>query len=170
MEVVTPLISINWTLLMVVITFAVLYFILKKVLFEKVHNFVEAREQKVQDQFDGAEAAEKLADEHLAEYKARLDGVEIERRGVLKDAKALAEKQAQHIVEEANEKAREILQQTEKEIEREKGLFAESMRDQVAMLAVLAAEKIIEQKLDERAHMAIIDEVIGQGKDGTWTH
>ena len=155
---------------MVLITFLILYLLVKKFFFEKIHNYMEARAQKVKDQFADAEAAEKLAEEHLLEYNSKLEGVEIERRGVLKDAKTLADKRAEQIIEEANTRAREIVQKAEKEIERERAVFAETMRDQVAMLAVLAAEKIIEQQLDESKHMTIIDDIISQEKDEKWTH
>lgn len=170
MELVAPLISFNWTLVMVLITFVVLYFIVKKIFFEKIHEFMEAREQKVKDQFAGAEAAEKLAEEHLADYNSKLEGVEIERRGVLKDAKTLADRRAEQIVADANEKANEIILQAKKEIERERALFVETMRDQVAMLAIYAAEKIIDKELDESGQKTLIDEIIKENKGETWTH
>ena len=170
MEVVAPLISFNASLLMILITFVILYLIVKKFFFEKIHDFMEAREQKVKDQFASAEAAEKQAEEHLAEYETKLEGIETERRETLKDARANAEKRAQQIIEEANEKAAEIMKKAEIEIERERALFVETMRDQVAMLAVQAAEKIIEKHLDEKEHMTLIDEIIGDDQSKTWTH
>ncbi|MDR3364318.1 MAG: F0F1 ATP synthase subunit B [Clostridiales Family XIII bacterium] len=170
METVAPLIGFNWTFVMVLVTFAVLYLILKKFFFEKVHDFMEAREQKVKDQFDNAEAAGKLAEEHLAEYKTKLEDVEIERRGVLKEAKALADQRAQQIVGEANERAAEIIRAAEKETERERAVAVEAMRDQVAMLALYAAEKIIEKQLDEKEQMLLIDDIIRQDGGEAWTH
>jgi len=170
MEVVAPLIGFNWTLVMILITFVVLYLVTKKLFFEKIHNFMEAREQKVRDQFDNAEAAEKLADEHLLEYKTQLEGVEIERRGVIKDARALADQQALEIIKDANARADELIKKAEKDIERERAVFAETMREQIAMLAVYAAEKIIEKQLDGKGQMALIDEIIGQGGGEAWTH
>jgi F-type H+-transporting ATPase subunit b len=170
MEIVAPLVGFNWTLVMVLVTFLVLYIVVKKFFFEKIHDFMEAREQKVKDQFDNAEAAEKLAEEHLAGYKAKMEGVEIERRGVLKDAKTLADKRAEQIVNDARARAADIIRQAELDIERERALFAETMRDQVAMLAVYAAEKIIEKELDEQGQMALIDGIIKEGDAGIWTH
>ena len=168
MEIVTPLIGFNPTLVMVLITFIVLYLIVKKFFFEKIHDFMEAREQKVKDQFDSAEAAEKEALEHLGEYRAKLEGIEIERRGVIKDARALAEQSAEQIIREANERAAQIVRQAEKEIERERALFVESMRDQVAMLAVYAAEKIIEKQLDEKDQISLIDDILNKDEDKAW--
>jgi len=170
MEVVAPLIGFNWTLLMILATFIVLYLVVKKFFFEKIHDFMEAREQKVRDQFEGAEAAEKLAGQHLSEYEAKLEGAEAERRDVLKDAKTLADRRAQQIIDEANEHAKEIIEQAEKEIERQQAVFAESMRDQVALLAIYAAEKILDRQLDEKKQMDLIDEILDKGKGERWTH
>jgi F-type H+-transporting ATPase subunit b len=170
MEVVAPLISFNWSLVMILITFLILYLIVKKFFFEKIHDFMEAREQKVKDQFTNAEAVEKQAEENLAKYETKLEGIEGERREALKDAKIHADKRAQQVIDEANERADEIIRKAEIQIERERALFVETMRDQVAMLAVQAAEKIIEKQLDEKEHLALIDEIIGEDKNKTWTH
>jgi len=170
MELVAPLIGFDWTFVMVLVTFFVLYLIVKKFFFEKIHDFMQAREQKVIDQFDNAAEAEKQAEEHLAEYTDKLEGIEVERRGVIKDARSLAEKRAEQIVAEANEEAARIIKQAENEIERERAAFADSMRDQVAMLAVYAAEKIIEKELDEKDQLSLIDGIIGQDGGEAWRH
>lgn len=172
MEVVqyTPLISFNWTFVMVLITFGVLYLILKKLFYEKIRKLMMDREQKVIDQFDNAEAAEKLAESNLAAYKDKLDKVEAERRGILKEAKTTADQRSQQIIEEANLRASEIVKQAEKETERQRQIFAESMRDQVAMLAVFAAEKIIEKELDEKEQLMIVDEIISKNGGKAWTN
>ena len=170
MELVAPLIGISWTLPMVLITFAILFLILKKMFFEKVRNFMLAREQKVIDQFDNAEAANNLANQRLEEYNAQIESVEHERREILKESKNLADQRANAIIEEANEKATNMIKQAEKEIERERLIAVEAMKDQVAMLALYAAEKIIEQKLDAKEQQKIIDEVIKDVGVETWTH
>ena len=170
MELVAPLIGFDWTFVMVLVTFFILYLIVKKFFFEKIHDFMEAREQKVKDQFDNAEAAEKTAGVLLAEYQDKLEGIEVHRRGVIKDARTLAEKRAEQIIAEANERAARIIKQAEDEIERERVVFADSMRDQVAMLAVYAAEKIIEKELDEKDQLSLIDGIIEQDSGEAWKH
>lgn len=168
---VAPLIGFDWTLVFVLITFVILYLIYKKFFFEKVHNFMQAREQKVIDAFDSADAVTAQANELLAEYTKKLENAEFERRDILKDAKAKADSRAQSIINEANERAAEIKKQAENEIERERRIAVEAMRDQVAMLAVLAAEKIIEKQLDEKEQMGLVDEIINStGQGGAWTH
>ena len=169
-QLVAPLISFDWTLVMVLVTFTVLYIVLKKFFWGKLHGFMEAREQKVKDQFDSAAEAERLAEEHKAEYEDKLDGIESERRGVIKDAKSLAEKRAEQIIAEATEEAAQIIKRAEAEVERERAVFAESMRDQVAMLAVYAAEKIIEKELNEKDQLSLIDGIIKESGGESWKH
>ena len=167
---VAPLIGFDWTLVFVLITFVILYLLFKKFFFEKVHNFMQAREQKVIDAFDNADAVTVQANELLAEYTKKLENAEFERREILKDAKTKADLRAQTIVSEANERAADLVKQAEKEIEREKQIAVEAMRDQVAMLAVLAAEKIIDKQLDEKDQLGLVDEIINGTGQGVWTH
>ena len=153
---------------MVLATFVVLFLVLKKLFFEKIHDFMQAREQKVKDQFDNAEAANNLAEKHLAEYKEKLDNIEIERRGVLKEARTTAEQRAHEIIKEANERAAEILRQAGQDAERERLKLADEMRREIAMLAIYAAEKIIEKEMNEKEQMLLIDEIIEHNDDNTW--
>ncbi|MDR1816362.1 MAG: F0F1 ATP synthase subunit B [Clostridiales Family XIII bacterium] len=166
----TSLIGFDWTFVMILITFAVLYIIVKKFFFDKIHGFMEARAQKVQDQFDSAEAKEQEADKHLADYGAKLENIELERREILKEAKAKADARAAEIVDEANEKAAAILAKAEADIERERKDAAEAMKDQVAMLAIYAAERILEKELDEKKQLAFVDDILKESGAETWTH
>jgi len=166
----TPLIGFNGTFLMVLVSFGVLYFVVRKLFFEKVHNFMQAREQKVLDQFEDAENKEKEADAHLAEYSSKLENVESERRGILKDAKAVADKRASEIIKEAEEKAAGLLEQARKNIEREREEAALAMKDEVAMLAVFAAEQILKKKLDEKEGLAFVDEILKEDGAKEWIH
>jgi F-type H+-transporting ATPase subunit b len=170
MELTAPLIGFNWTLAMVLVTFGVLYLILKKFFFEKLHNFMVAREQKVKDQFDNAAAANAQAETLLSDYKEQIADVEAEKREILKEGKQLADQRAKAIIDEANERAASIMKQAENEIERERKVAMETMKDQVAMLAIYAAEKIIEQKLGEKEQQFIIDDIIKDASVGTWNH
>jgi len=168
MELVAPLIGFDWTLVMVLVTFLVLYLILKKLFFEKVRDFMQAREQKVKDQFDNAEAANTLAGKHLSEYKEKLENIELERRELLRETRLEADHRAHDIVREAHERASEIIKKAEKEAEWEKHKLAEEMREQIAMLAVYTAEKILEKELDDKGQDLLIDDIIKQYEGDTW--
>jgi F-type H+-transporting ATPase subunit b len=150
------------------ITLIVLYLILRKFFFEKVRNFMLAREQSVQDSFDNAEHVNSLADEKLREYNEQLAEIDAKSRDVLRESKQRADARAQEIIEEANRKAGDMLLQTQREIERERLRALDEMKDQIASLAIFAAEKILERELDHSRHAALIDSVIAQVGSSEW--
>jgi F-type H+-transporting ATPase subunit b len=164
----TPLISFDWTLLMVFITFFVLFLIMKKFFFEKIHKFMEERELKVRTSFENADAVNATAEKNLNEYKKKLKGVEAERRVILTDAKNSATENSREIVSAAERRAAEIITQAQQEIEREKERALADMHQQVAMLSLFAAEKIIEKNLSARDQQAIIDNAIKEASESKW--
>ena len=164
----TGLIEINWSIIMIWITVIVLFLVLKKFFFEKVKNFMETRSNSIQDAFDSAEAVNRRADEKMQNYTKRIANVEAEGRGIIRDAKIKADAQAREIIEDANKQATEILNKAEKNIEREKQKAMEEMRKEVAALAMLAAERIVEREIQNIGQDEIVDEVINKARSTGW--
>ena len=168
MMVYTGLIEINWSIVMIWITVIVLFLVLKKFFFEKVKNFMETRSNSIQDAFDSAEAVNRRADEKMQNYTKRIANVEAEGREIIRDAKIKADAQAREIIEDANKQATEIMNKAEKNIEREKQKAMEEMRKEVAALAMLAAERIVEREIQNIGQDEIGDEVINKARSTGW--
>ena len=164
----TGLIEINWSIIMIWITVIVLFLVLKKFFFEKVKNFMETRSNSIQDAFDSSEAVNRRADEKMQNYTKRIANVEAEGREIIRDAKIKADAQAREIIEDANKQATEILNKAEKNIEREKQKAMEEMRKEVAALAMLAAERIVEREIQNIGQDEIVDEVINKARSTGW--
>ena len=164
----TGLIEINWSIIMIWITVIVLFLVLKKFFFEKVKNFMETRSNSIQDAFDSAEAVNRRADEKMQNYTKRIANVEAEGREIIRDAKIKADAQAREIIEDANKQATETLNKAEKNIEREKQKAMEEMRKEVAALAMLAAERIVEREIQNIGQDEIVDEVINKARSTGW--
>ena len=164
----TGLIEINWSIIMIWITVIVLFLVVKKFFFEKVKNFMETRSNSIQDAFDSAEAVNRRADEKMQNYTKRIANVEAEGREIIRDAKIKADAQAREIIEDANKQATEIMNKAEKNIEREKQKAMEEMRKEVAALAMLAAERIVEREIQNIGQDEIVDEVINKARSTGW--
>lgn len=164
----TGLIEFNWTLLMIWITVIVLFLVLKKFFFEKVHKFIEARENAVKDAFGSAEAVNRKADEKMENYNRQIAKIESQGRDIIKEAKIRAEAQAAEIVDDANVKASEMIVAAEKQIERERQKALSDMKQQVATLALLAAEKIVERDIAQVGQDQIVEEIIEQAGSRQW--
>ncbi len=165
----TPIISFGWTWIMQLVTVGVLFLILKKIFFEKVHNFVQKREDTVKDAFDNAEAVNRRADEKMENYTRKIAKVEDEGREIIKAAKVKAEAQAKEIIDEANERAGNMVVVAEREIEREKMRALAEMRSEISTLALLAASKIMEKDLQQGDEQEkIVDKIIEEAGRAEW--
>lgn len=167
-EIYTPLITFSPTLVMIWATFLTLVFVLKHIFWDKVLNFMEKRANEVKETFDNADRTNKLADEKLADYEERIANVEAEAREIIKNAKARADSQAKDIVDDASQKAAFMLKQAEEEILRQQQKAVSEMHMQIAALAILAAEKVLEKKLDVTGQEEIISNVIEQAGSSKW--
>ena len=129
---------------------------------------METRSNSIQDAFDSAEAVNRRADEKMQNYTKRIANVEAEGREIIRDAKIKADAQAREIIEDANKQAAEMLNKAERNIEREKQKAMEEMRREVAALALMAAERIVEREIQNIGQDEIVDEVINKARSTGW--
>jgi F-type H+-transporting ATPase subunit b len=150
------------------INFLILVGVLTKFLYKPFLGVLEERKKKIQDAFDSAEMMNRRADEKMANYTARIANVEEEGREIIKEAKQRAEAQAADIISEANEKASQIVAAAQRQIELDKQKAMDDMKQQVAALAMMAAEKIVERDIAQIGQEQIVDEIIEQAGSGQW--
>ena len=150
------------------INFLILVGVLTKFLYKPFLGVLEERKKKIQDAFDSAEIMNKRADEKMANYTARIANVEEEGREIIKEAKQRAEAQAADIINDANEKASQIIAAAHRQIELDKQKAVDEMKQQVAALAMMAAEKIVERDIAQIGQEQIVDEIIEQAGSGQW--
>ena len=162
------LLEINRNLLFSAITVLVLYLILKHFFFEKVHKFMEARKAAVQDNLDRAKATEEEAQALLSEYQATLSNAEEEKRAIIKEAKAEADRRADAIVGEAKIQAQRIVSEAHENMRAEEEKAVVQLKKEVSSLAVLAAERIMQRELDEKSQQALVDQVLEEAAREKW--
>lgn len=150
------------------INFLILVGVLGKFLYKPFLNLMDTRKQSIQDALENAELTNRRADEKMQNYNKRIANVEEEGREIVREAKVKADAQARIIIEDANQKAADIMAKAEQSIEREKEKAMEEMRQEIAALAVLVAEKIVEREIQRVGQEAIVDEVIRQARSKGW--
>lgn len=164
-----PLLALNWNLLFTLVTVVVLFIVLKVFFFEKVHKFMVDRENEIKSSIENADNVNKLADEKLQNYEAKIANVEIEGRQILKSARDEAKVQAKEIVDDANEKARNLIEHSQKEIRREQYNARKELKEEVGSLAMMAAEQILEKELSPENHEEIINKIIKEADEKPWS-
>jgi len=155
-------VSINATLIGQMITFALLVWFTMKYIWPPLFDSLEERKKKIAD---GLAAAEKGQEEIiLAEKRAK---------GVLKEAKeqsseivTLAQKRANELIEESKDTAKKegerLIVAAKAQIEQEIQQAKEGLRQEVADLALNAAEQILGAEIDKVKHQDIISKVSNQ--------
>ncbi|MBK8971086.1 MAG: F0F1 ATP synthase subunit B [Hahellaceae bacterium] len=154
--------NINLTLIGQAIAFFVFVVFCMKYVWPPIIQALREREKKIAD---GLQAAERAArDLTLAQEKVTLE---------LKEAK----QQAAAIIEQANKRATQMIEEAKDssrqegerlialakaEIDQEKNRAKESLRAEVAALAVAGAEKILESAVDAKAHSKMLDKLAAE--------
>ena len=164
------LLEFNWNLLFNAITVLVLYAILKRFFFEKVHYVLMARQAHLEEQLTHARETEQKAEILLGEYSRTLAHAEEEKRNILREARREADRRSAEILEKARKEAEDLNQRTHEKLAHEEEKMIRRLRDDIAELAMLAAEQILERelKLDEEEQSALVNRVIEEAKLAKW--
>ncbi|MCS6978528.1 MAG: F0F1 ATP synthase subunit B [Flavobacteriales bacterium] len=148
MELVTPGIGLLfWTSL----AFLVLLFLLKKFAWKPILQALQEREQKIEQALASAREAEKKIAEIQARNENLIAEAARERETILKAAREASEKMVSEAKEKASAEAQRILDQARESIHNEKMKAITDLKNQVGMLSLEIAEKIIRLQLQDDA-------------------
>ena len=137
--------DINLTLISQAVTFAIFIWFTAKFVWPPMMTAIDLRIKKIADGLAEAEKGKAA----LAEGQLQKDALMKEARQTATEMKALNDKQAQTHIDEAKVQAKieadRIVAAAYAQIEQEKQKAKEQLREQVAVLAIVAAEKILKQ-------------------------
>jgi F-type H+-transporting ATPase subunit b len=155
---VTPEIGmLFWTL----VVFLILMFILTKFAWKPILKAVKERESSIEEALESAEKA-KLA---MAELKSNnedlLNEARAERDGMLKEARGIKDKIVADAKITAKEEAEKIVVAAKESIHHEKMAAITELKNQVAVLSIEIAEKILKDELSSTdKQKAIVDNIV----------
>ncbi|KTD14032.1 F0F1 ATP synthase subunit B [Legionella israelensis] len=152
--------DINLTLVVQMLVFAAFVWFTMKLVWPPLEKALQERQDKIADGLSAAERGRKELE--LAQHRINND---------LKEAKA----QAAEIIEKANKRASQIIEEAKEDAKleaqaqmkiaheqllQEINQTKDSLRKQVASLAVAGAEKILNKQIDAKANSALLDNLI----------
>tara|TARA_B100000902_G_C27032517_1_gene775189 strand:- start:245 stop:712 length:468 start_codon:yes stop_codon:yes gene_type:complete len=152
--------NVTATLFGQMITFVVFVWFIKAYLWEPLTQAMENRTKKITDGLVAAEQGQKKIEQATIEFSTRIDEAKTKASTILSDA----ESKSKSIVEEARltarEEAKKIAMSSGQQLEQEINAAREKLKDDVAELSVLCAERIISKEIDKNMHDKIINEVL----------
>ena len=148
--------NLNATLVGQIAVFAVLAWFTMKFVWPPITRALDERAQKIQEGLAAADKAK--ADLSLAEKRA-MDELRQARESA-GDMRSAAERQATGLIDEARAEAARIVAAAREAAEKEAGVAMQhakdSLREQVAALAVVGAEKILRREINADNHKELL--------------
>ena len=154
--------NLTATLFGQMITFVIFVWFIKAYLWEPLTQAMENRTKKITDGLVAAEQGQQKIEQATIEFSTRIDEAKIKASSIINDA----ESKSKNIVEEARmsarEEAKKIAKSSSQQLEQEINAAREKLRDDVAELSVLCAERIISKEVDKKMHDKIVNEVLSK--------
>ncbi len=151
-----------WQIFVAACNLLIMFVILRKLLFSKVKDFIDARENEVRAMYDDAEKASSEANKLKTEYEANIAAAKDKALEIVNEATVTASKRSDVIIAEANKEAINIKDKAFDAIELEKKKAVLEIKSDISTLVTEAASKVIEKEIDENTHKKLIDDFIGQ--------
>lgn len=148
--------NLNATLIVQIVVFLALWWFTAKFVWPPITKALDERSKRIAE---GLAAADKARADLAAAEKRVEQELKTARAGAA-EVRGVAEKQAAGIVEQARAEANAIIAAARKSAEEEAVLAAqrarEQLRDQVALLAVAGAERILRKEIDASRHAELL--------------
>jgi len=149
-------------LLAQLIGFAILLIVLRLVAFKPIMRMMDERSARIRE---GLEAAEKMKDQATqadATVQKRLEEARQEGQGLIGQSQQIASRIQDEARQQARTEGDALLARARSEIGLERDEAIAQIRREFADLTITAAEKVIGQSLDRKAHERLIEEVLTQ--------
>lgn len=160
MELLTPKLGLFFWAFVV---FVILVFLLAKFAWKPILGALKTREESIQNSLDEAKRAREEMANLKAENEALLQEARAEREAMLKEARDMAQGIKARAREDAEEETARLLSKAREEIRAEKMAALTEVKNQVAVLSVEIAEKILRQELsNESTQGQVIDKLVSE--------
>lgn len=147
------------------IAFIIIWVIMAKYAWPKIIDALDAREKKIQDDVNEAEAAKVKAAQTQEELEHRLAEAQRQSDEIIAEAKRAAEQSRNEILAKAQSDAAGIIARAHESVENERRVAANELRNSVADLSVEMTAKIIGEKVDEEGQRKLIEKYLAEVGD-----
>jgi F-type H+-transporting ATPase subunit b len=145
-----------------IINFVILLILLRLLLYKPILNMLNSRKQKIQESLEYAEQVKAQAAEQQKEFDRKLEEARRESQVAAQAAQQVGEKEREAIIAQARDDARKMVEQAKEQIQYERKQMMADLHEEVVRLSLLAAQKVINQSLDERAQRQLVTDFLAQ--------
>ena len=151
-----------WTALFVLLNTLTIFFVGKKYLFGPVTKIIEDRQKEIDDMYESAGKAEQEAKTMEAEYRQKLDVASETSERLVKEAVARGQAREEEILRQANAEADAIRAKASADIAQEKKKAINEAKDEISVIAMAIAGKVVGRELNGDDQSALVDQFINE--------
>lgn len=155
-----------WTALFVLLNTLTIFFVGKKYLFGPVMKIITERQQEIDDLYTEAGNARDEATQLRSAYEEKLSVAAQTSEQLVKEAVARGHNREEEIIRQANAQAAAILDKASADIAREKKKAVNEAKDEISVIAMAIAGKVVERELNGADQTGLVDRFIEELGDG----
>ncbi len=142
----------------------VLFFVLMRLfLFKPIKKTMDKRKELIDNQFKAAEEANALAEEKMADYEKKIANAYAEGDQIIAQARDDAKVEYSKIIDRAEKDASDMKDAARKQIKIEQDAARRVSQEEIASLAMQAAEKVVGKSVSAQSDSDIFDEFLNEG-------
>ena len=150
------------TALFVLLNALTIFFVGRKYLFGPVTKIIEDRQKEIDDMYTSSDQAEKEAKAMEAEYRQKLDVASETSERLVKEAVARGQAREEEILRQANAEADAIRAKAAADIAQEKKKAVNEAKDEISVIAMAIAGKVVGRAMTEANNADMIDQFIDE--------
>ena len=153
--------SINlYPMVFALINLLILFFVLKKVLFKPVMNYMQKRSDGIAEDLKTSEDAKNDALALKDQYETQMKSAKAEGQKIIDDMTARANKIYDETVAKAEDESKQIIARAQEDAAREHEKAIKESKAQISGLAIAAATKVIQANMDTEKNRELVDKFL----------
>lgn len=149
-----------WTALFILLNTLIIFFVARKYLFGPVMKIITDRQKEIDDMYTQAGNARDEAAKLQSEYEDKLSAAAATSERLVKEATVRAQSREEEIIRQANVRAEAIRTKASADIAQEKKKAINDAKDEISVIALAIAGKVVERELDAQDQSKLVDSFI----------
>lgn len=159
------MLKFDFNLLWTIVNLIIFYLLMRFFLIKPIKKTLQARKELIDNQFKEAEDTVNAANEKLADYEDKIKNVNTEAKEIISDARDKAKVEYNKILDKANNDATRLKQDAQKQIELDTENARRDVKEELAKLAMEAAQKVVGESVSAKTDAEIYDKFLNESSE-----
>ena len=159
------MLKFDFNLLWTIFNLIIFYLLMRLFLIKPIKKTLQARKELSDNQIKEAEDTVNAANEKMADYEDKIKNVNTEAKEIISDARDKAKVEYNKILDKANNDATRVKQDAQKQIELDTENARRDVKEELAKLAMEAAQKVVGESVSAKTDAEIYDKFLNESSE-----